>query len=35
MLPVKNPGMGNAYSVIVGFQLTPDQLAFNRGTLVQ
>jgi hypothetical protein len=29
-LPVKDPTVGNAYYVIVGFQLTPDQIAFNR-----
>ena len=29
-LPVKNQAEGGAYTVVVGFQLTPDQLAFNR-----
>jgi hypothetical protein len=29
-LPVKIQASGGAYTVIVGFQLTPDQLAFNR-----
>jgi hypothetical protein len=34
-LPVKNQGAGGAYTVLVGFQLTPDQIAFNRGTRAQ
>jgi hypothetical protein len=29
-LPLKNTADGGAYTVLVGFQLTPDQLAFNR-----
>jgi hypothetical protein len=29
-LPLKNSAVGGAYTVLVGFQLTPDQLAFNR-----
>ena len=34
-LPVKNQASGGAYTVIVGFQLTPDQLAFNRAARAQ
>ncbi len=30
VLPVTKAKSGAAYSVLVGFQLTPDQLAFNR-----
>ncbi len=30
VLPVTKEKSGAAYSVLVGFQLTPDQLAFNR-----
>ena len=30
VLPVDDKLTGAAYSVLVGFQLTPDQLAFNR-----
>ena len=30
VLPVTKEKSGVAYSVLVGFQLTPDQLAFNR-----
>jgi len=29
-LPIKNTAVGGAFTVLVGFQLTPDQLAFNR-----
>jgi hypothetical protein len=29
-LPLRNVASGGAYTVLVGFQLTPDQLAFNR-----
>lgn len=29
-LPLKNKAGGSAYTVVVGFQLTPDQIAFNR-----
>jgi hypothetical protein len=34
-LPVKNQGSGSAYTVVVGFQLTPDQIAFNRAARTQ
>jgi hypothetical protein len=34
-LPVKNQEAGSAYTVLVGFQLTPDQIAFNRGARAQ
>ena len=34
-LPLKNQAAGSTYTVVVGFQLTPDQLAFNRGTRTQ
>lgn len=34
-LPLKTPSEGSAYTVLVGFQLTPDQLAFNRSTRPQ
>ncbi len=34
-VPVKTLSQGNAYTVLVGFQLTPDQLAFNRSTRPQ
>ena len=30
VLPVDDKLTGAAYSVLVGFQLTPEQLAFNR-----
>ena len=30
VLPVNDKLSGSAYSVLVGFQLTPEQLAFNR-----
>ncbi len=30
VLPINDKMSGAAYSVLVGFQLTPDQLAFNR-----
>lgn len=29
-LPVRNRAAANNYAVVIGFQLTPDQLAFNR-----
>ena len=29
-LPVTNQASGAAYTVVVGFQLTPNQIAFNR-----
>ncbi len=29
-LPLKNPQLGNVYTVIVGFQLTKNELDFNR-----
>ncbi len=29
-LPVKDQAQAAAYTVVVGFQLTPDQIAFNR-----
>jgi hypothetical protein len=31
-IPVKNDAEATAFTVVVGFQLTPDQLAFNRST---
>ena len=31
-LPLKNVATSAGYSIVVGFQLTPDQIAFNRGT---
>lgn len=34
-VPVKKEGEGGAYTVVVGFQLTPDQLAFNRTARAQ
>jgi hypothetical protein len=34
-LPVRNQGSGSAYTVVVGFQLTPDQIAFNRAARSQ
>jgi hypothetical protein len=34
-LPLKNQADGGAYTVVVGFQLTPDQLAFNRTARTQ
>jgi len=34
-LPVKNVATGSAYTIVVGFQLTPDQLAFNRAARAQ
>ena len=30
VLPIDDKTQGNAYSILVGFQLTPDELAFNR-----
>jgi hypothetical protein len=32
-LPLKNAELGNVYTVIVGFQLTKNELAFNRAHL--
>jgi hypothetical protein len=32
-LPLKNAQLGNVYTVIVGFQLTKNELAFNRAHL--
>jgi hypothetical protein len=29
-LPVSPKKLGNAYGIIAGFQLTPDELAINR-----
>jgi hypothetical protein len=34
-IPVKNDTEASAFTVVVGFQLTPDQLAFNRATRPQ
>jgi hypothetical protein len=34
-VPVKDKSAGAAYTVVVGFQLTPDQLAFNRAAKAQ
>jgi hypothetical protein len=34
-LPVKDQATGSDYTVFVGFQLTPDQLALNRQTHAQ
>ncbi len=33
-LPVRSTAAANNYAVVVGFQLTPDQLAFNRSSRV-
>ena len=30
VLPIDDTTQGNAYSVLVGFQLTPEELEFNR-----
>jgi len=29
-IPLDNPALGRAYRIVVGFQLSPDQLEFNR-----
>jgi hypothetical protein len=34
-IPVKNDSEASAFTVVVGFQLTADQLAFNRSTRPQ
>jgi hypothetical protein len=30
VLPIDDKVQGNSYSILVGFQLTPEELAFNR-----
>lgn len=32
-LPIKDQSTGSTYTVVVGFRLTPEQLAFNRETI--
>jgi hypothetical protein len=34
-LPVRNRASATSYAVIVGFQLTPDQIAFNRSLVAR
>ena len=29
-IPLKNPQLGNVYTLVVGFQLTKSQLDYNR-----
>ncbi|PCK00371.1 MAG: hypothetical protein COA45_00895 [Zetaproteobacteria bacterium] len=34
IIPIKNKAHANLYKVLIGFQVTPDQLAYNREHLV-
>ena len=34
IIPIKNKSIANYYKVLVGFQATPDQLAYNRENLI-